>query len=155
SWEQYERHQAALEFPARGRLLNIGGRRIQIDCRGTGSPTVVFESGLGIHGALSWAKVHDPVAKFTRACAPGSSGATRRMAPMTASVLRRIFMQRLPPPVKMDHSCWSDIRWEVLISPLREAFRRPSRGSSLCGCLTSRSTETYKSCTRKAAEILC
>jgi len=27
TWEQYERHQAALEFPAPGRLLNIGGRR--------------------------------------------------------------------------------------------------------------------------------
>ena len=74
TWEQYERHQAALEFPAPGRLLNIGGRRIQIDCRGTGSPTVVFESGGGIQGALSWAKVHDPVAKFTRACAYSRAG---------------------------------------------------------------------------------
>jgi hypothetical protein len=74
TWEQYERHQAALEFPAPGRLLNIGGRRIQIDCRGTGSLTVVFESGLGIHGAVSWVKVHDPVAKFTRACAYSRAG---------------------------------------------------------------------------------
>src|SRR5262245_35970193 len=74
TWEQYERHQAALEFPAPGRLLNIGGRRIQIDCRGTGSPTVVFESGGGFHGALSWAKVLDPVAKFTCACAYSRAG---------------------------------------------------------------------------------
>ena len=79
TWEQYERHQAALEFPAPGRLLNIGGRRIQIDCRGTGSPTVVFESGLGIHGVLSWAKVHDhrpPAVAISATTASAASACT-------------------------------------------------------------------------------
>jgi len=73
-WEQYRRRQAALEFPAPGKLVNIGGRLIQIDCRGTGSPTVVFESGLDVVGSLSWTKVHAPVAQFTRACAYSRAG---------------------------------------------------------------------------------
>jgi pimeloyl-ACP methyl ester carboxylesterase len=74
TWEQYQRRQAALKFPAPGKLVDIGGRRIQMDCRGTGSPTVVLESGLDAWGSLSWAKVHDAVAQFTRACAYSRAG---------------------------------------------------------------------------------
>src|SRR5215831_15256305 len=73
-WERYESYQAALEFPAPGRLVKIDDRRIQIDCRGTGNPTVVFESGLDILGSLSWTKVHEPVAQFTRACTYSRAG---------------------------------------------------------------------------------
>src|SRR5258708_4065311 len=73
-WEQVERQRETRDFPAPGRLVDIGGRRIQIDCRGTGSPTVVFESGLDISGSLSWTKVQDEVAKFTRACAYSRAG---------------------------------------------------------------------------------
>ncbi len=73
-WEQVERRKAIQEFPARGRLVDIGERRIQIDCRGTGSPIVVFESGLGIDGSMSWVTVHDEVAKFTRACSYSRAG---------------------------------------------------------------------------------
>jgi pimeloyl-ACP methyl ester carboxylesterase len=73
-WEQVERRRAVRDFPAPGRLVDVGGRRIQIDCRGTGSPTVVFESGLDINGSLSWTKVQDEVAKFARACAYSRAG---------------------------------------------------------------------------------
>jgi pimeloyl-ACP methyl ester carboxylesterase len=73
-WEQVERQRAIRDFPVAGRLVDIGGRRIQIDCRGTGSPTVVFESGLGILGSLSWTKVQGEVAEFTRACAYSRAG---------------------------------------------------------------------------------
>jgi pimeloyl-ACP methyl ester carboxylesterase len=73
-WEQVERQRAVHDFPAPGRLVDIGGRRIQIDCRGTGSPTVVFESGLDMNGSLSWTKVQGEVAQFTRACAYSRAG---------------------------------------------------------------------------------
>jgi pimeloyl-ACP methyl ester carboxylesterase len=73
-WEQLERQRAVRDFPVPGHLVDIGGRQIQIDCRGAGSPTVVFESGLGLFGSLSWARVHDAVAKFTRACAYSRAG---------------------------------------------------------------------------------
>jgi len=73
-WEQLERRRAIRDVPAPGHLVDIGGRQIQMDCRGVGTPTVVFESGLGLFGSLSWAKVQDEVAKFTRACAYSRAG---------------------------------------------------------------------------------
>jgi len=63
-----------VSFPLQGKLVDIGGRRIQLDCRGTGSPIVIFESGLDINGSLSWSAVHDEIAKTTRACAYSRAG---------------------------------------------------------------------------------
>lgn len=68
-YELLARRNARHAHPARGTLVDIGGRRIHLDCRGTGSPTVVFESGLDINGSLSWITVHDSIAAGTRACA--------------------------------------------------------------------------------------
>lgn len=73
-YEKMGRSRATREFPPPGKLVDIGGRHIQIDCRGSGSPTVVFESGLDILGSLSWSKVHDEIAKTTRACAYSRAG---------------------------------------------------------------------------------
>jgi len=73
-WEQIARRQVAAAYPPPGRLVDIGGRRIQIECRGTGSPTVVFETGLDYFGSLAWLKVHGPVAEFTHACAYSRAG---------------------------------------------------------------------------------
>jgi pimeloyl-ACP methyl ester carboxylesterase len=73
-WEQVERRHVATAYPAPGRLVDIGGRRMQIECRGAGSPTVVFETGLDYFGSLAWAKVMGPVAQFTRACAYSRAG---------------------------------------------------------------------------------
>lgn len=73
-YEKSGRRQAAQEYPPPGKLVDIGGRRIQLDCRGSGSPTVIFESGLDMSGSLSWAMVHDEIAKKTRACAYSRAG---------------------------------------------------------------------------------
>jgi len=73
-YEQVMRWRAAQEFPAQGRLIDIGGRHMQIDCRGNGAPTVIFESGLDTMGSLSWSAVHDAVAATTRACAYSRAG---------------------------------------------------------------------------------
>jgi pimeloyl-ACP methyl ester carboxylesterase len=73
-YEMSARSQAARDFPPPGKLVDIGKRNIQLDCRGTGSPTVVFESGLDMFGSLSWSLVHDEVAKTTRACAYSRAG---------------------------------------------------------------------------------
>src|ERR1044071_5764417 len=73
--ERVMRARAARQYPASGRLVDIGGeRRIQIDCRGTGSPTVVLESGLDTFGSLSWVAVHDSIAKTSRTCAYSRAG---------------------------------------------------------------------------------
>ena len=74
SYEQIMRWQATKEFPVQGRLIDIGGRHMQIDCRGSGTPIVVFEAGLDTMGSLSWSAVHDAVATTTRACAYSRAG---------------------------------------------------------------------------------
>jgi pimeloyl-ACP methyl ester carboxylesterase len=73
-YEMWSRHRVAAEFPAPGALVDIGGRRIHLDCRGTGTPIVVFESGLDMYGSLSWSSVQDAVASTTRACSYDRAG---------------------------------------------------------------------------------
>ena len=74
SAEAVMRSRAARNYPAPGRLVDIGGRHIQLDCRGAGSPTVILESGLDNLGSLSWALVHDSIAATTRTCAYSRAG---------------------------------------------------------------------------------
>lgn len=55
-------------YEARGRVVDVDGRGVYLDCRGTGSPTVVLEAGFGA-GAASWGVAFDGIAGFTRTCA--------------------------------------------------------------------------------------
>ena len=74
TYEHRERARTFAQYPPLGKLVDIGGRRIQLDCRGTGAPVVVFEAGRDLRGSLSWYLVHDDVAAFTRACAYSRAG---------------------------------------------------------------------------------
>ena len=74
STEAVTRWRATRRYPAPGRLVDIGGRRLQLDCRGAGSPTVVLEAGLDYLGSLSWTAVHDSLARTTRVCAYSRAG---------------------------------------------------------------------------------
>src|SRR5687768_14743306 len=109
--EYASRVRAASENPAPGQLVNVGaGRRIQIDCRGSGSPTVVFESGLDNYGSLAWSFVHDSIAKNTRACAYSRAGimwsdpATDRRSPAIDLHTALIAAGQQPPYVLVAHS---------------------------------------------------
>jgi hypothetical protein len=55
------------KYPEVGTRYDIGGRKLNIACEGTGSPTVVFESDGGRTGYM-WVAVQHEVARFTRAC---------------------------------------------------------------------------------------
>ena len=58
-----------------GRLIAAGdGARLNFVCLGSGSPTVVFESGF-LDWAPAWAVVQPRVAGFTRACSYDRAGA--------------------------------------------------------------------------------
>jgi len=46
----------------------LDGRHLYLDCRGSGSPTVILESGMG-EGAGSWGAVLDDAVRITRTCA--------------------------------------------------------------------------------------
>jgi pimeloyl-ACP methyl ester carboxylesterase len=56
-----------------GRLLDVGGRKMHIDCMGEGRPTVILDSGLG-DSRHSWRKVQPQIAKFTRVCSYERAG---------------------------------------------------------------------------------
>ncbi len=53
--------------PAPGRLVDIGGHKLHINCSGEGSPAVILESGLGGY-SIDWGLVQPIVSKQTRVC---------------------------------------------------------------------------------------
>jgi len=58
---------AAGDHGERHGLVDIGGRRLYLSCRGSGGPTVVLESAEG-DAAAPWFGVESAVAGFTRVC---------------------------------------------------------------------------------------
>ena len=62
--------------PASGKLYEVDGHRLHIDCRGprsAGSPTVVLSNSLGGTSA-GWARVMDAISPTTRICAYDRAG---------------------------------------------------------------------------------
>jgi len=60
-------------FPAPGTLYDVGGHRVHLNCTGTGSPTVVLESGLGETSPV-WTWITNEVSRTTRVCAYDRAG---------------------------------------------------------------------------------
>jgi pimeloyl-ACP methyl ester carboxylesterase len=56
-----------------GRLIDLGGHRLHINCTGRGSPTVVIENGLGDF-SFDWILVQRRVEKTTRICTYDRAG---------------------------------------------------------------------------------
>jgi pimeloyl-ACP methyl ester carboxylesterase len=63
--------------PGQGRLVDIGGRRLYLECQGTGTPVAVFVAGLGDSGETAWRKVSGELARSTRACTYDRAGLGR------------------------------------------------------------------------------
>jgi pimeloyl-ACP methyl ester carboxylesterase len=59
--------QAAAAKPPTG-TLDVDGHAMFIECKGTGTPTVVLDPGLGVDSTSTWAAVRPKVAEFTRVC---------------------------------------------------------------------------------------
>lgn len=59
--------------PPPGELVDIGGRRLHLLCRGQGSPTVVFEAGASSF-AIDFTLVQKDLARVTRVCAYDRAG---------------------------------------------------------------------------------
>jgi pimeloyl-ACP methyl ester carboxylesterase len=60
-------------YVAPGQLVDVGGHRLHLHCAGSGTPTVVLESGLGETGAY-WAWISTALAPDTRVCAYDRAG---------------------------------------------------------------------------------
>jgi pimeloyl-ACP methyl ester carboxylesterase len=63
----------ARRFPQTGSLVQAGALKLNIDCSGSGKPTVILESA-GSVPARGWAKVQPEIAKFTRVCSYDRAG---------------------------------------------------------------------------------
>ena len=63
----------AARYPMPGKLVDIGGYQLHVNCTGTGSPTVILDAGLG-GTSLDWSKVQPAVARFTRVCSYDRAG---------------------------------------------------------------------------------
>ena len=63
----------SLGYPPPGRLIDIGGRKLHLDCAGKGRPTVVLVAGGGAF-SIDWALVQPKVAQETRVCSYDRAG---------------------------------------------------------------------------------
>jgi pimeloyl-ACP methyl ester carboxylesterase len=72
-YETYRESTDASRYPMPGRLIDVGGHSLHINCTGTGSPTVVLEPGLGEPStAMAW--ITPEVATTTRVCVYDRAG---------------------------------------------------------------------------------
>ena len=63
---------ASTPAPA-GKMVDLGGHRLHVNCSGKGTPTVVVENGLGDF-SFDWVLVQAKVEKFTRICTYDRAG---------------------------------------------------------------------------------
>src|SRR5947209_8070390 len=66
----------ASTYPPSGRLVDVGGYRLHINCTGRtsiGHPTVILDSQLG-GNSLDWSNVQPGGATFTRVCSYDGAG---------------------------------------------------------------------------------
>jgi pimeloyl-ACP methyl ester carboxylesterase len=63
----------AVSSAAGGRLIDVGGHRLYIECTGSGGPAVILQAGLGASSS-SWAAIAPAVAATTTVCAYDRAG---------------------------------------------------------------------------------
>ena len=73
SYESFERAAGARRFPQEGRAIDVGGYKLNLNCTGQGSPTVVVDSGLGGY-STDWQVVQADISKTTRFCSYDRAG---------------------------------------------------------------------------------
>ncbi len=73
SYQAIESRADARRFHREGKLVDVGGYKLNIDCTGKGSPTVILESGLEVP-AEGWRLVQPGIASFTRVCSYDRAG---------------------------------------------------------------------------------
>lgn len=112
TWEQWSRWRAPRLDPPSGELIDIGERRLHLDCAGSRLPAVVFEAGGG-SPSIAWESTQRRVARVTTACsydragigwsdgAAGPRGADQLIGDLS-SLLRESSLA--PPYVLVGHS---------------------------------------------------
>jgi len=73
AYETLEARRDAQRFPQRGKSIDIGGFRLNLNCTGSARPTVILESGLGV-SSLGWINVQPEIGKYARVCSYDRAG---------------------------------------------------------------------------------
>src|ERR1700739_1209538 len=73
TYESIESSRDHRTSPPSGRLVDVGGHKMHLDCTGQGAPTVVLESGLWDNWVV-WYKVQPAISKFTQVCSYDRAG---------------------------------------------------------------------------------
>jgi len=73
SYQAIESHLDARRSPESGRLVDVGGYRLMLNCTGFGRPTVILEAGFG-DVSVEWSAVQAQIAKFSRVCSYDRAG---------------------------------------------------------------------------------
>jgi len=60
-------------YPPRGKLVDIGGLRLHINCTGMGTPTVIMEAGPN-DSLVVWQLIQPQISRFTRVCSYDRAG---------------------------------------------------------------------------------
>ena len=166
---------------APGRLFDVGGHRLHLNCHGEGGPAVVFDAALGA-SSLSWSLVVPGMAAITRACvydragfAWSDAGPLPRTASRIADELYELLRRgSVPTPwLLVGHSYGGlvmrllairhpgDVAGLVLIEPAHpEDWVQPSdarrsqiaRGARLCQYRRTRRTARNRKCRCGARE---
>jgi len=99
-------------LPQVGRSIDIGGRGVNLSCAGSGSPTVILDSGAGAPG-YSWTDIQARLAPLTQVCwfdRPGEGWSDPGPFPRTSEAIARDLHAALgrarvsPPYVYAGHS---------------------------------------------------
>jgi pimeloyl-ACP methyl ester carboxylesterase len=67
---------ASTSAPGDGRIIDIGGRGLYLQCQGSGSPVVILQAGAG-NGAVGWKQVQPSIAAQTTVCSYDRAGRGR------------------------------------------------------------------------------
>ena len=95
-YEQVSRAQFNPQLSMPGQLYSIGQYQLHLYCVGSGSPTLVFESGLDSYGHMSWVRQIDTMKDVTRVCTYDRAGVmfserTRHKAPREMTVVNDLY----------------------------------------------------------------
>jgi pimeloyl-ACP methyl ester carboxylesterase len=112
SYQAIESRLDARHFPENGRLVDVGGYRLMLNCTGGGNRTVILEAGFG-DVSVEWRAVQPQIAKFSRVCSydrAGYGGSDPGPVPRTslqiAKELHALLRSagEMPPYVLVGHS---------------------------------------------------
>jgi pimeloyl-ACP methyl ester carboxylesterase len=73
AYEAIASRSDATTYPPPGRLIDVGGHRMHLNCEGTGKPAVILDAGLGGSSPV-WSLVQPKLAQSTEVCSFDRAG---------------------------------------------------------------------------------